>query len=83
MTNHFQHLTPRHARSAQRAFTLVELMVVIAIIGILAVVTLVSSRRMSAGARVSSATNAVTAVLASASQSRGMARAVTQAFSAS
>ncbi len=66
MTNHFQHLTPRHARSAQRAFTLVELMVVIAIIGILAVVTLVSSRRMSAGARVSSATNAVTAVLANA-----------------
>ncbi len=64
------HSTPRSSQPMphQRvhAFTLVELMVVIAIIGILAVVTVTSSRKLSAGARVATATNAVTSVLASA-----------------
>ncbi len=58
-------LTSRHSARAN-AFTLVELMVVIAIIGILAVVTVTSSRKLSAGARVATATNAVTSILANA-----------------
>ena len=47
----------------RQAFTLTELLVVIGVIAVLATLTLISTKAISAGARVSSAVNTVTAAL--------------------
>ncbi len=50
----------------QRAFTIVELLVVIGVIGILSLLTTLGARRLTAGSRLASATNAVTSALGNA-----------------
>jgi prepilin-type N-terminal cleavage/methylation domain-containing protein len=49
-----------------RAFTIVELLVVIGVIGILAALTTLGARRLTAGSRLAAATNAVTSALGNA-----------------
>lgn len=49
-----------------RAFTIVELLVVIGVIGILAALTTIGARRLTAGSRLAAATNAVTSALGNA-----------------
>jgi prepilin-type N-terminal cleavage/methylation domain-containing protein len=49
-----------------RAFTIVELLVVIGVIGILAALTTLGARRLTAGSRLAAATNAVTSTLGNA-----------------
>ena len=51
---------------ALRAFTIVELLVVIGVIGILSLLTTLGARRLTAGSRLASATNAVTSALGNA-----------------
>lgn len=52
--------------SRARAFTIVELLVVIGVIGILAALTTLGARRLTAGSRLAAATNAVTSALGNA-----------------
>lgn len=52
--------------SRTRAFTIVELLVVIGVIGILAALTTLGARRLTAGSRLAAATNAVTSALGNA-----------------
>ena len=54
------------SRTFTAGFTLVELLIVMGVIGVLSVLTLVSITAISADARLSSATNTVTAALANA-----------------
>lgn len=49
-----------------RAFTIVELLVVIGVIGVLALMTTLGARRLTAGSRLAAATNAVTSALGNA-----------------
>ena len=62
MHAHRSHTTSSHAR----AFTIVELLVVIGVIGILALLTTLGARRLTAGSRLAAATNAVTSTLGNA-----------------
>ena len=57
---------PAIRTSPRRAFTIIELLVVIAVIGILALLTTLGARRLTAGSRLASATNAVTSALGNA-----------------
>ena len=50
-------------QSRARAFTIVELLVVIGVIGVLALMTTLGARRLTAGSRLAAATNAVTSAL--------------------
>ena len=62
MHAHRSHTTSSRAR----AFTIVELLVVIGVIGILALLTTLGARRLTAGSRLAAATNAVTSTLGNA-----------------
>lgn len=53
-------------QSRARAFTIVELLVVIGVIGVLALMTTLGARRLTAGSRLAAATNAVTSALGNA-----------------
>ncbi len=59
-------ILPPRSSSPRRGFTLIELLIVMGVIGVLSVLTLVSITAITADARLSSATNTVTAALANA-----------------
>ena len=59
-------IQPTRPSSPRRGFTLIELLIVMGVIGVLSVLTLVSVTAITADARLSSATNTVTAALANA-----------------
>ncbi len=59
-------ILPPRPSSPRRGFTLIELLIVMGVIGVLSVLTLVSVKAITADARLSSATNTVTAALANA-----------------
>ena len=53
-------------RAGSRAFSIVELLVVMAVIGVLALLTTLGARRLTSGSRLAAGTNAVTSALANA-----------------
>lgn len=59
--------TRTHApRQRRRAFTIIELIVVIGVIGVLALLTTIGARRLTSGSRLAAGTNAVTNALGTA-----------------
>lgn len=58
--------TAKHPSKRARAFTIIELLVVIGVIGVLALLTTLGARRLTNGSRLAAATNAVTSALGSA-----------------
>lgn len=59
--------TRTHAiRPRRRAFTIIELIVVIGVIGVLALLTTIGARRLTSGSRLAAGTNAVTNALGNA-----------------
>ena len=59
--------TRTHAlRPRRRAFTIIELIVVIGVIGVLALLTTIGARRLTSGSRLAAGTNAVTNALGTA-----------------
>ena len=59
-------IRPTKSIRRARAFTIVELLVVIGVIGILAALTTIGARRLTAGSRLAAGTNAVTSALGNA-----------------
>ncbi len=57
-----QRIARAASRSRNRAFTLVEMMIVVAIVGVLAVIAVVSYRKLTLSAKVSEAQNMISAI---------------------
>jgi len=66
MLDAMSHSPTNPARRRRAAFTIIELVVVMGVIGILALLTTIGARRLTSGSRLAAATNAVTSALGNA-----------------